>query len=126
MYMDTQTLTQVVFHLSDWCSDSIMTWSYQKRDNLISVSDILLVKWVGPDNISVIKVEIGHTSLTLVRTTVRWLWNQHTCLFYSVLGSVTFLRLNFPIYMLSKEEMITVIWVLMTVSDKINLYQFFV
>ena len=88
MYMDTQKPTQVVFHLSDWCSDSIMTWSYQKRDNLISISDILLVKWAGPDNMSVIKVEIGHTSLTLVRTTVRWLWNQHTCLFYSVLGSV--------------------------------------
>lgn len=124
--MDTQTPTQVVFHSSDWCSYSIMIRSYQKRDNLISVSDILLIKWAGPDNISVIKVEIGHNSLTLVRTTVHWLWNQSTCLFYSVLASVTFLRLNLPIYILCKEEMITVIWVLMTMSDKINLYQFFV
>ena len=103
--MDTQTLTQVVFHSSDWCSYSIMIWIYQKRDNLISVSDILLVEWAGSDNISVIKVEIEHTSLTLARTTVPWLWNQSTCLFYSVLGSVIFLRLNFPIYVLCKEEM---------------------
>ena len=123
MYMDTQTPTQVVFHSSDWCSYSIMISSYQKRDNLISISDILLVKWAGPDNMSVIKVGIGHTSLTLVRTTVAGSGIRVPAPFTQYLAQS---RLNFPIYMLCKEEMITVIWVLMTVFDKINLYQFFV